>query len=127
MFSVELARDLAHALALGVSSADVSDQLGREPRLSTGPRSLSNSRHLPALGEVTLELSDWDQPSTPLRLHCCDSRDDATIKRCEADADRLGGLLARVGEPLDPLGELDVWRLAVFVCAREQHPELGRK
>lgn len=110
MFSVELTRDLAQALALGVSPSDVSDQLGREPRLATGPRSLSNSRHLPALGEVTLELSDWDQPSTPLRLHRCDSRDDAAVERCEADADRLGGLLARVGESLDPLGELDVWR-----------------
>ena len=110
MFSVELARDLAQALALGVSSADVSNQLGRESRPSTGPRSLANSRRLPALDEVALELGDWDQPCTPFRLHCCDRRDDTAIERCEAYTDRIGGLLARVGEPLDPLRELDVWR-----------------
>ena len=104
MFSVELARDLTQALALGVSSADVSDQLGREPRLATGPRSLANSRRLPALDQVALELGDGDQPCTPFGLHCCDCRDDAAIERCEADADRLGGLLARVGESLDPTG-----------------------
>lgn len=56
LFGVEVPRDLAHALALGVSSADVGDQLGREPRLATGPRSLANSSRLPALGEVALEL-----------------------------------------------------------------------
>ena len=110
MFSVELARDLAQALALGVSSADVSDQLGREPRLATGPRSLASSRRLPARDQVALELGDGDQPSTPLRLHRCDSRDDAAVERCEADSDRLGCLLTRIGESLDPLGELDVWR-----------------
>jgi hypothetical protein len=110
MFDVELARDLAQALPLGASSADVSDQLGREPRLTTGPRSLPNSRRLPTLGEVTLELGDWDQPCTPFRLHCCDGRDDASVERCETDADRLGGLLACVGEPLDPLGELNFLR-----------------
>lgn len=111
LFGVELARDLAQALAVGVPSMDLSDQFGRQSRLSTGPRRLaSSSRRLPALGEVTLELGDWDQPCTPFRLDCFDCRDDAAIERCETDADRLGGLLARVGESLDPLGELDVWR-----------------
>ena len=110
LFSIELARDLAQALASGVSSSEVSDQLGRESRLATGTSGLPTSRRLPTLDEVTLELGDWDQPCTPFRLHCFDCRDDAAIERCEADADRFGGLLARVGESLDPLGELDIRR-----------------
>lgn len=110
MLSVELARDLAQALALGVSSADASNHFGRNPRLSTGPRGLAGSCRLLALDEVALELGDWDQPCAPFRLHGRDCRDDAAIERGEADADRLGGLLACVGEPLDPLGELDLWR-----------------
>lgn len=113
MLTVELARDLAQALALRVCSADAGDQLGRNRRLSTGPRRLADSCHLLALDEVTLELGDWDQPCTPFRLHCRDCRDDAAVERGETDADRLGGLLACVGEPLDPLGELDVWRRRV--------------
>ena len=110
MFSVELARDLAQALALDVSSADARSQLRGNPRFTTGPRDSAQSRRLPTLGKVTLELGDWDQPCTPLRPHRCDCRDDAAIERCEADADRFGGLLARVGESLDPLGELDIRR-----------------
>ena len=73
----------------------------------TRSRLALGARWLDSLGEVALELFDRNQPCTPLRLHSRDHRDDAAVERCQAHAERLGGLLARVRERLDTVGELD--------------------
>ena len=83
------------------SGGALSFATGRRPRLALCPWWIDS------LGEVPLEFRDRDQASAPLGRDRCDHRDDATVERCQADAERLGGLLARVREPLDAVGELD--------------------
>jgi predicted RNase H-like HicB family nuclease len=69
-------------------------------------RATLGARLLGPLGEVALELGHGDQASTPLGLDRGDHRDDPPDERRQADAERLGGLLTRVGEPVDILGKL---------------------
>ena len=95
---------------MGAFAADPFDDFGWGTRLSTGPRPRIGSRPwwLRSLGEVALEFRDRDEASASLGRDCCDHRDDATVERGQADAERLGGLLARVRESLDPISEFDV-------------------
>src|SRR6266508_2409598 len=50
--------------------------------------------------EEALELGDRDQPLTPGRLDRVHGGNEAAVDRRDADAERLGCLLAAVGEPL---------------------------
>jgi hypothetical protein len=112
LVAVESACDLGEAGSLLVFAADAGDDLGWECRLASGWRR-APSRHprfFSPLGEVALELADWDQPCAPLGLHGRDRRHDAPVERGEADAERLRCLLARVHESFDRCGELAVLR-----------------
>ncbi|HKI22798.1 MAG TPA: hypothetical protein VKA24_05210 [Gaiellaceae bacterium] len=53
--------------------------------------------------EEALELGARDQPLAPGRLHRAHGRNDAAVDGGDADAERLGGLLAAVGEAVGPL------------------------
>ena len=90
-------------------AADPLDELRRHAWPSAGlrPRLAPSPWWLDALGEIPLEFRDRDQASAPLRRNRCDHRDNASIERCQADAERLGSLLARVREPLDAVGKVD--------------------
>ena len=55
---------------------------------------------LEVLAEEALEFGVWDQPLAPGRLYRAQQGDDAAVDGRDADAERLGGLLAAVGEPV---------------------------
>jgi hypothetical protein len=104
---VQPARDLAERVPACVLAADASDDLCWQPRPAPRTRPLPAlcTRRLSPLGEVTLELGDWDQPRSPLRPYRRDCRHDSAVERRQADAERLRRLVARVCEPLYPVRE----------------------
>lgn len=88
---------------------DSCHQLGLNARLAAGTcrRFAFRARLLDSLGQVAFEFGDWDQSSAPLRRDSCDHGNDATVEPRQADAERLGRLLAAVGKPLDMVSEVE--------------------
>ena len=99
---VELACDFAQAAAGAVRCLDSFDDLfGELPRAASGGRCWARSGGSSTFGDESFELVDRDQPCAPGHLDRLDVGEDASEKGRAADAERFGGLAARVGEPLD--------------------------
>lgn len=82
---------------------DARDDLARETRRPTRARRAPAfcSRLLPSFGQEALELVDRDEPATRACLDRLDIGQDAPVECGGADAERLGRLRPRIGEPLD--------------------------
>jgi hypothetical protein len=99
---VEVACDLTQALACGMLCSDAVCDAARNScrpsrfRSTRWPSSRPSSfRHQPP------QLVDGNQPGAPRHLDRLDDRQDAPVERRAADAENLGRLRPRVGEPLD--------------------------
>jgi hypothetical protein len=94
--------DLGEASASGPFGADACEDIARHghgaPRRRE--RSLGRPWRSTALLEESLELVGWNESSTPRHLDRLNVRKDTAVERGAADAQRLGGLGAGVGEAL---------------------------
>lgn len=105
---IEPAGDFGQAHSAGRFAEDPGDDVRGQSGLParTFWSSTRCSRLLGALGEVALELGGGDESSPPFGLDGCDRGYDSSVERREADAECLGGLLARVDKAVDGLLEL---------------------
>ena len=99
---VEIARDLAKGPPCLPRGSNVVDDFGRDALRASPfhflcPRSSRSS----LFGDESLELVDRDERRPPRHLDRLDQRKDAAVECRPAYAKRLGGLRARVGEPLN--------------------------
>jgi hypothetical protein len=100
---IQVASDIGEALAGSVLGADALDELGRKDwRASARARGLlpSPGRTTPLGGEA-LELVGGDELGSPGKLDLRDVGEEALEGRL-ANAERVGGFRAGVGETLDP-------------------------
>jgi hypothetical protein len=79
----------------------VDDFLRQRRHPAGGASTRASTRRLEVLPNESLELSDGNEPLSPRRLDRAHSGDEAAINRRDANAERLGSLLAAVGEALD--------------------------
>src|SRR5262249_20367542 len=101
LFFVECARDLGKSAAARVLEPDSLDDSPREGRRPAGATALAGlARRLQVLAQEALQLGHRDQPRPPRRLHRVYPWHHAAVDRGNADAKRLGRLLAAVGEAL---------------------------
>ncbi len=99
LVAVKARGDLAEALAGEALAVDAHCDLGWDGWLASPRRRLdSRSRGASPLSRESLELVDGNQAGTPGQLDRLDVREQAAEGRA-ADAKRLGGLAAGVGEP----------------------------
>jgi hypothetical protein len=100
---VEISSDLSKPLTGGTFGADACDDLARHGLGTPGRRErrLGRPWRSAALLEESLELVGWNESSAPRHLDRLNVREDATVESRAADAERLGGLGARVGESFD--------------------------
>src|SRR5437899_4642313 len=99
LVAVKARGDLAEALPGGAVAWDAPCDLGWDGWLASPRRRLdSRSRGASPLSRESLELVDGNQAGAPGQLDRLDVREQAAEGRA-ADAERLGGLAAGVGEP----------------------------
>jgi len=112
--SVQVACDLAEALAGRALYADAVHDLGRKGYGPSGRAWLASplARRTLPLADESLELIDRDELRSPRHLDGLDVREDAPVEGRATDAERIGRLRAGVGEPLDARRLAhDRWRL----------------
>ncbi len=99
---VQSARDLREAVACVVLAADACGDLVVEKCSAALPswRWLGGATPSSAFRDETLELVDWDESRAPGHVYRLDVREEPSQCR-RTDPECLGGLAARVGEPLD--------------------------
>jgi hypothetical protein len=104
--SVQVASDLRQRLARAMRCLDLLDRLSRN---SGGPARSGRGvrlsfRWMSPLSDQSLEFVCWNQPRAPWHVDGLDERQHSRGEGRATDAERLGGLCARVREPLDAGG-----------------------
>jgi hypothetical protein len=99
---IERLGDLAETPTARILQLDPIDDARRQRRRpARRPLLRASTRRLEVLPNESLELCDGNEPLTPRRLDRAHSGDEAAIDRRDANAERLGSLLAAVGEAID--------------------------
>jgi hypothetical protein len=107
---VELAGDLAQAVAGGVRGLDsFDDVIGELARAASGLVGWTPVGRATMFGEESLEFVGRDQSCTPGHLDRVHVWENAPEQGGATDAERLGCLAAGVREPLDTRRLLDDW------------------
>jgi len=96
---------------------DARDDLVRKvrPPTWTAGRWRRRASDLPPFDDKPLELVDRDEVRAPIHLQSLDERENAAVERRGTDAECLGRLGSRVGEPLDVSRLADDYPLAEWI------------
>jgi hypothetical protein len=99
---VEVSGDLAEGPSVLPLRSDLVDELRQERLLPSSLRRFRpRASRPPPFGYHSLELVDGDESRSPWHLDRLDQRQDATVERRAAHAERRGCLCARVRESFD--------------------------
>jgi hypothetical protein len=107
---VEFTGDLAQAAAGGVRDLNsFNDAIGELPRAALDFRGRASVGRPTMFGEESIEFVGRDQSRAPRHFDCLHVGQNAPEKGGATDSERLGGLAAGIGEPLDTRRLPDDW------------------